>query len=66
RRATGWKWDDRLSSFIAYGCLKVAWQLAVRSYPARRAGEKIAHRKAAAMLREAAMTLEPAGGGGPS
>jgi aminoglycoside phosphotransferase (APT) family kinase protein len=66
RRATGWKWDDRLSSFIAYGCLKIAWQLAVRSYPAHRAGEEIAHRKAAAMLREAARSLEPAGGARPS
>jgi aminoglycoside phosphotransferase (APT) family kinase protein len=66
RRATGWNWDDRLSTFIAYGCMKIAWQLAVRSYPARRTGEEIAHRKAAATLREAAKTLEPAGGAGLS
>lgn len=64
RRATGWKWDDRLSSFIAYGCLKIAWQLSVRSSAARSTSEEIAHRKAAAMLREAAETLESAGGAG--
>jgi aminoglycoside phosphotransferase (APT) family kinase protein len=66
RRATGWQWDDRLSSFIAYGCLKIAWQLAVESDAARRTGEEIPHRMAAAMLREAATTLEPAGGAEPS
>lgn len=62
RRATGWTWDDRLPTFIAYGCLKIARQLDVRSRHARGAGKEIAHRKVGAMLREAATILGPAGG----
>lgn len=65
RRSTGWNWDDRLSLFIAYGCLKIAWQLANRSYPSH-GGDETAHFRAAAMLREAARTLDLAGGAEPS